>query len=90
MNIKIGILNVPKHGNKHDLIHFVTINTVNRIQYSSCYSITQNLLQFLDELGFSDLFLVVFDRHPQLVCERVMKLKYVCHVQKEHVLPSLL
>ena len=24
MNIKIGILNVPKHGNKHDLIHFVT------------------------------------------------------------------
>ena len=25
MNIKIGILNVPKHGNKHDLIHFVTI-----------------------------------------------------------------
>ena len=25
MNIKIGILNVPKHGNKHVLIHFVTI-----------------------------------------------------------------
>ena len=25
MNIKIGILNVPKHGNKHDLIHFVTM-----------------------------------------------------------------
>ena len=24
MNIKIGILNVPKHSNKHDLIHFVT------------------------------------------------------------------
>ena len=24
MNIKICILNVPKHGNKHDLIHFVT------------------------------------------------------------------
>ena len=24
MNNKIGILNVPKHGNKHDLIHFVT------------------------------------------------------------------
>ena len=24
MNIKIGILNVPKHWNKHDLIHFVT------------------------------------------------------------------
>ena len=25
MNIKIGILNVPKHCNKHDLIHFVTV-----------------------------------------------------------------
>ena len=24
MNIKIGILNVSKHCNKHDLIHFVT------------------------------------------------------------------
>ena len=24
MNIKIGILNVPKHGSKYDLIHFVT------------------------------------------------------------------
>ena len=24
LNIKIGILNVPKHCNKHDLIHFVT------------------------------------------------------------------
>ena len=29
MNIKSGILNVPKHCNKHDLIHFVTM--VNRI-----------------------------------------------------------
>ena len=27
MNIKNGILNVPKHGNKLDLIHFVTIST---------------------------------------------------------------
>ena len=26
MNIKIGILNVPKHCNKHDLIHFVTMS----------------------------------------------------------------
>ena len=29
MNIKIGILNVPKHCNKHDLIHFVTITLYN-------------------------------------------------------------
>ena len=28
MNIKNGILNVPKNGNKHDLIHFVTVTTV--------------------------------------------------------------
>ena len=27
MNIKNRILNVPKHGNKHDLIHFVTLET---------------------------------------------------------------
>ena len=26
LNIKIGFLNVPKHGNKHDLIHFVTFD----------------------------------------------------------------
>ena len=26
MNIKIDILNVLKHGNKHDLIHFVTLS----------------------------------------------------------------
>ena len=25
MNIENGILNVPKHGNKHDLIHFITV-----------------------------------------------------------------
>ena len=28
MNIKIGILNVPKHGNKYNLIHFVTRDLV--------------------------------------------------------------
>ena len=26
MNIKIGILNVPKHDNKYDLIHLVTLS----------------------------------------------------------------
>ena len=25
MVIKIGFLNVPKHDNKHDLIHFITL-----------------------------------------------------------------
>ena len=36
-----------------------------RIHYTSRYSITQELLQ----LSFSYLFLLFFDRHPQLVCE---------------------
>ena len=60
-----------------------------RIHYTFRYSITQELLQLLAEFGFSDLFLVVFDRHPQLVCERVKELNYMCHTQKEHVLPGL-
>ena len=33
--------------------------------------------------------LLFFDRHPQLVCERVKELNYMCHTQKEHVLPGL-
>ena len=61
-----------------------------RIHYTSRYSITQELLQLLDEFSFSYLFLVFFDRHPQLVCERVKELNYMCHTQKEHVLPGLL
>ena len=35
MNIKIGILNVPKHRNKHDLIHLVTLC----IDFTSKYKI---------------------------------------------------
>ena len=30
MNIKTGILNVPKHCNKHDLIHFVTVSLLSK------------------------------------------------------------
>ena len=45
-----------------------------RIHYASRYSITQELLQLLAEFGSSDLFLLGFDRHPQLVCERVKEL----------------
>ena len=60
-----------------------------RIQYTPGYSITQELLQLLDDC-FSYLFLVFFDRHPQLVCERVKELTCMCHTQKEHVLPGLL
>ena len=56
---------------------------------TSLYSITQELLQLLAEFGFSDLFLVDFDRHPQLVCEYVKELNYMCHTQNEHVLPGL-
>ena len=60
-----------------------------RILYTSRYSITQELLQFLDEFNFSYLFLLFFDRHPQLVCEHVKELNYICHTQKEYVLPGL-
>ena len=45
-----------------------------RILYTSRYSITQELLQLLDEFSFSYLFLLFFDRHPQLVCEHVKEL----------------
>ena len=62
-----------------------------RIHYTctSHYSITQELLQILNEFSFSYLFLLFFDRHPQLVWERVKELNYMCHTQKEHVLPGL-
>ena len=60
-----------------------------RILYTSRYSISQELLQLLDEFSFSYLFLLFFDRHPQLVCERVKELNNMCHTQKEHVLPGL-
>ena len=52
-----------------------------RILYTSRYSITQELLQLLDEFSFSYLFLLFFDRHPQLVCEHVKKLNCMCHTQ---------
>ena len=60
-----------------------------RILYTSRYSITQELLQLLDEFSFSYLFLLVFDRHLQLVGEHAKELNYLCHTQKEHVLPGL-
>ena len=60
-----------------------------RILYTSPYSITQELLQLLDEFSFSYLFLLFIDRHLQLVCGRVKELNYMCHTQKEHVLPGL-
>ena len=61
-----------------------------RILYTSRCSITQELLQCLLEFGFSYLFLLVFDRHPQLVCEHVKELNYMFHShKKEHVLPGL-
>ena len=45
MNIKIGILNVPKHCNKHDLIHFVKKNIFfyNAITQNNCFVEIWNL-----------------------------------------------
>ena len=51
-----------------------------RMLYTYRYSITQELLQLLDEFSFSYLFLLFFDRHPQLVCEHVKELNYTVHV----------
>ena len=42
MNIKIGILNVPKHGNKHDLIYFVTVDQFSEIL--TRYSVTHRVI----------------------------------------------
>ena len=56
-----------------------------RIFYTSRYSITQELSQRLPEFGFSYLFLLFFDRHPQLVCERVKELNYMCHSHKKNM-----
>ena len=65
-----------------------------RILYTSRYSIAQELLQRLPEFGFSYLFLYFFfffffffffDRHPQLVCEHVKELNYMCHSHKKNM-----
>ena len=56
-----------------------------RILYTSRYSITQELLQCLPEFGFSYLFLLFFDRHPQLVCEHVKELNYMFHSHKKNM-----
>ena len=46
MNIKIGILNVPKHDNKHDLIHFVTILETQPgvVSYNNYYDQSERLV----------------------------------------------
>ena len=56
-----------------------------RILCTSRYSITQELLQRLPEFGFSYLFMLFFGRHPQLVCECVKELNYMCHSHKKNM-----
>ena len=56
-----------------------------RIIHTSRYSITQELLQRLPEFGFSYLFLLFFDRHPQLVCEHVKELNCMRHPHKKNM-----
>ena len=56
-----------------------------RILYTSRYSITQELLQRLPKFGFSYLFVLFCDRHPQFVCERVKQLNYMCHSHKKNM-----
>ena len=57
------------------------VHLLERILYTSRCSISQELLQLLDEFSFSYLFLLCFDRHPQLVCE----LNYMCHTHKKNM-----
>ena len=52
MNIKIGILNVPKHCNKHDLIHFVTQLT----------TVINDWAKILDSRGQVDTFILDFEK----------------------------
>ena len=47
MNIKIGILNVLKHGNKHDLIHFVTVSHMELQQKDLVYILLANVTKTL-------------------------------------------
>ena len=67
-----------------------------RIQYTSCYSIIQELLKFLAKFGFSDLLGFWYDTLlPQLVCGHMKGQNYMCHKQKKkrinkYVLPALL
>ena len=55
MNIKIGILNVPKHDNKHDLIHFVTMDT-NRNHYKANFINIAKRIMFLCQKTEKQIF----------------------------------
>ena len=46
MNIKIGILNVPKHCNKHDLIHFVTPGLPKMLSSASAFHLCLDFQRF--------------------------------------------
>ena len=48
MNIKNGILNVPEHNNKYDLIHFVTSTDQKKIVF-----IPFNLLKLQQIISFA-------------------------------------
>ena len=55
-----------------------------RIQYTSCYSIMQELLNFLAKFGFSDLLGFWHDiLLTRLVCGHMKGQNYMCHKQKK-------
>ena len=64
MNIKIGILNVPKHCNKHDLIHFVT----GWLFIYNLYSLEQqpNYIYYFDRHMWIDMYTMYVDQ--DIVC----------------------
>ena len=73
MNIKIGILNVPKHGNKHDLIHFVTNNTAGKQHRFD------NLL--ISVLQISNFYISVRTVGKKKVCSVSFVSQYRCDFQ---------
>ena len=57
-----------------------------RIQYTSCYSIIQELLKVLAKFGFSDL--LGFWQNillSQLVCGHMKGQNYMCHKQNKKI-----
>ena len=61
MNIKIGILNVPKHCNKHDLIHFVTLS-----EPEFYGDLVYKFKKIVGRVDFSDQFRKIIVRYKRI------------------------
>ena len=78
MSIKIDILNVPKHGNKHDLIHFVTVYSLHTFENNSSnkFKWFETVKDILCSCGLSGIWVnYSFPNKTWLVCAVRQKLK---------------